>query len=510
MANGTNDEIVPGGGGPGKAFAKLSKHVLPLGLYLIGLTVILLGLLIWQWPQCEADSCKPGATMQPGSGSPPPPVGTIAAGQSSTAETGSTAPGVGAAQTAGAANNAVSNPVPTPTRAIAVSAVEPASGCISGGTPVRIAGSGFSQGAQPEVRFGGVPAAGVRIESDTGLTATTPMQSEGTVDVNVKVKEKESALSKGFTYVCPDRSQGKLLLLVVLAGALGGVLHSGRSLFSFVGNRNLRVSWLWMYYLLPLNGAVVGALFFLVMLAGLFSVQGKTAQSFLLTIGVAAIVGMFSQQAVEKLKQISEAILTKLPASADQKPKPLTLTAVDPAKGKTDGGETVGLIGTGFASGATVSFGEAAVTVVKVTGERIDAVTPPHAAGKVDVAVCNPDSGMAKKTGGFEYVLTPPAGNQGPAGPVAAGPGAAGGAGAVPGGAVPAPAAPAPATGGPAPAAGGPAPAAGGPAAVGGLAPVGGAPSLASGAPAPAAGAPVPAPAAPAPAGGPVVQPPGK
>jgi hypothetical protein len=206
------------------------------------------------------------------------------------------------------------------------------------------------------------------------------------------------------------------------------------------------------------------------MLAGLFSVQGNPAQSFLLTIGVAAIVGMFSQQAIEKLKQISEAILTKVPPAADQKPKPISLTAVDPSKGSTNGKEPVKLIGTGFAAGATVTFGGAAATDVKVTnGEQIDARTPGHAAGKVDVEVCNPDSGLAKKAGGFEYVDTPPAGNQGPAA-VAPGPPAA----------APAPPAVAPALAPPAPA-----------------------PS--AGAPAPPAVAP-----APAPAGGPVVQPPGK
>jgi len=38
-----------------------------------------------------------------------------------------------------------------------------------------------------------------------------------------------------------------------------------------------------------------------------------------------------------------------------------------------------------------------------VTSERIDAITPPHPAAKVDVEICNPDSGMAKKAAAFEY-----------------------------------------------------------------------------------------------------------
>jgi hypothetical protein len=484
MANGSVEEFVPGGGGPGKEFAKLTKHVLPLGLYLGILTVVLLGLLIWQWPRCETDSCKAGSQAQPGSASMTPRPGApleASAGETSSSATGASAQVAqvtGTAAAPGPAPNPPPNPPPASppaTKAVEVSSVDPASGSICGGTAVRVAGSGFLQGAQ--VRFGGLAASGVIVGSDTALTATTPMHLEGAVDVGVKVKEKDATLGKGFNYVCPDRTQSKLLLLVVLAGALGGVLHAGRSLFSFVGNRNLRVSWLWMYYFLPLNGAVVGALFFLVMLAGLFSVQGNTAQSFFLIIGVAAIVGMFSQQAVEKLKQISEAILTKLPPSADQKPKPLTVATLTPTQGPTAGGTAVVLTGTGFASGATVSFGGVAASGVKVTSERIDAVTPAHAAGKVDVEVCNPDSGMARKTAGFEYVADgthPPAG--GPQGPAA-------------GGSLPAAGGPGPQAGVPGAVDAGPAPAAGGPGAVG----AGQAPAV--GEPAPAAGG-IPAPAA--------------
>lgn len=513
MANGPVEVIVPGGGGPGKEFAKLSKHVLPLGLYLSVLTLILLGLLIWQWPHCETESCKAGIQVQPGSesvapgsGATPPAAAASATSSSATSTSAPAEPTAGAATAPVSVPSTASSPAPrslavgqSGANRVEVFSVDPAGGTLWGGTTVRITGSGFSQGVRPEVLFGGLAAGGVNLESDAALTATTPMHSEGTVDVRVKVKEKDATLTKGFNYICPDRTQARLLFLVVVAGALGGVLHAGRSLFSFVGNRNLRVSWLWMYYLLPLNGAVIGSLFFLVMLAGLFSVQGNSAQSFYLTIGVAAIVGIFSQQAVEKLKQISEAILTKVPPSADQKPKPLALTAVTPSQGPTAGGTPVFLTGSGFAPGATVTFGDAAATGVQVTSERIDAVTPPHAAGKVDVVVCNPDSGMVKKTAAFDYLdggaLLPPGTHQGPAaggpvppvggpGPAAVAPGAAG-------------AGPVPAAGGPGAVAAGPVPAGGGPGAIAA------GPAVTAGGPAPAAGGPVPAsgvaaPAAPA------------
>jgi hypothetical protein len=41
--------------------------------------------------------------------------------------------------------------------------------------------------------------------------------------------------------------EGRLFVIVLLAGALGGMVHTLRSLYWYVGNRNLRYSWLLMY-----------------------------------------------------------------------------------------------------------------------------------------------------------------------------------------------------------------------------------------------------------------------
>jgi hypothetical protein len=268
---------------------------------------------------------------------------------------------------------------------------------------VTITGSGFSQGL-PEVRFGGLLADLKSQDSDTSLVVTTPPHWEGPVDVVVSVEGGNDTVDKGFNYFCPERNQSRLLRLIVLAGMLGGTLHAMRSLFWFAGNRTLRVSWLWMYYLLPFSGAAIGTIFFLVFLAGFFSPEGASSQSYFVMVGVAALVGMFSAQAVEKLKKISEAILTSVPPAADKTPQPLGLTSVEPSTGPISGGTAVALTGTGFATGATVTFGGAPATGLKVTSTKIDAVTPPHAAGKVDVEVRNPDGGTAKKAAGFEYV----------------------------------------------------------------------------------------------------------
>src|SRR5581483_4286369 len=69
-----------------------------------------------------------------------------------------------------------------------------------------------------------------------------------------------------------------------------------------------------------------------------------------------------------------------------------TVSIVSPSSGSINGGTTVTINGTKFASGATVSFGGAAATNVVVASDtRITATTPAHDAGAVNVVVTNPN-----------------------------------------------------------------------------------------------------------------------
>ncbi|MFB6375033.1 MAG: IPT/TIG domain-containing protein, partial [Bradymonadaceae bacterium] len=68
---------------------------------------------------------------------------------------------------------------------------------------------------------------------------------------------------------------------------------------------------------------------------------------------------------------------------------PLAVDSVDPATGPTSGGTSVTLVGQGFTSGMTVSFGTKSATVQSVTsgGTEATVVTPSNTAGLVDVGV---------------------------------------------------------------------------------------------------------------------------
>jgi predicted extracellular nuclease len=87
-----------------------------------------------------------------------------------------------------------------------------------------------------------------------------------------------------------------------------------------------------------------------------------------------------------------------------------TIASVNPARGATTGGTSVTITGTGFQPDAAVTFGGTAATNVTASpdGTQITATTAPHAAGRVDLVVTNPDGQHVTLTDGFEYFVPAP------------------------------------------------------------------------------------------------------
>jgi hypothetical protein len=110
----------------------------------------------------------------------------------------------------------------------------------------------------------------------------------------------------------------RLLLMALLCGALGALLHALRSLSTYVGSRRLKESWLMMYALLPFNGSLLALVFYVVIRGGFFaSNAGVVNTSPFAFAAMAMMVGLFSQVATEKLKQVAESFFTKIEPGAD-------------------------------------------------------------------------------------------------------------------------------------------------------------------------------------------------
>lgn len=131
--------------------------------------------------------------------------------------------------------------------------------------------------------------------------------------------------------------------VVAFAGALGGLVHTLRSFSMYVGTRNLRWSWIPFNLLLPVVGALGGTVFYLVFRGGLFSTEASSADvanpyGF---AAIAALVGLFSEQAMEKLRLIAKEMFAEAPKF---EPDHFTETKGDdiPPGGTTTGDSSTG------------------------------------------------------------------------------------------------------------------------------------------------------------------------
>lgn len=102
----------------------------------------------------------------------------------------------------------------------------------------------------------------------------------------------------------------QLLLLAMLAGALGSFVHALKSFSDFVGNRTLTASWFWWYITRPFLGAALAVIFYAVLRGGFMAgtaADAKAVNQFGV-IAVGALVGMFADKATDKLAEIFDTL----------------------------------------------------------------------------------------------------------------------------------------------------------------------------------------------------------
>jgi IPT/TIG domain len=113
----------------------------------------------------------------------------------------------------------------------------------------------------------------------------------------------------------PDQ---QLFLIVAFSGALGGLIHSARSLYWYAGNRVLRRSWLLMYLSLPFIGSALATVFYIILRGGLLTGEAAAAVNYYGFAATSALVGLFSPEAAEKLKQVFATLLAPAESGRDR------------------------------------------------------------------------------------------------------------------------------------------------------------------------------------------------
>jgi hypothetical protein len=269
---------------------------------------------------------------------------------------------------------------------------------------------------------------------NTGATTTTNASAGGTGNANTDTKSAaetaESALSPYGDELPPPfwlfgkkfqpTLEVRLILLVLLAGAIGSYVHAASSFVDYLGNRTIISSWVWWYLLRPFIGMMLALIFYFVFRGGFVTAGVNSgvdaAANFINPFGVAALaalVGMFSKVAADKLNEVFTTLFRPAPGQGDatrgDKLGPPTVTSITPNRGPGEGGTHVTIHGTGFTVGAKVAFGNVPATAVNVINPTsLTATTPAHAAGVVDVEVTNADGQKITLPGGYTYEAAAP------------------------------------------------------------------------------------------------------
>ena len=99
----------------------------------------------------------------------------------------------------------------------------------------------------------------------------------------------------------------RFIFISACMGSLGSLIHAMTSFASYVGNRAFVKSWNWWYLMRPFIGMPLALVFYFIIRGGFFTLSSDvSAVSPYGIAGISGLVGMFSKQAIDKLKEVFE------------------------------------------------------------------------------------------------------------------------------------------------------------------------------------------------------------
>ncbi|HLL73602.1 MAG TPA: hypothetical protein VK363_19345 [Pyrinomonadaceae bacterium] len=130
--------------------------------------------------------------------------------------------------------------------------------------------------------------------------------------------------TRGRTWRCGIRIKTSIderfLLLVIVCGALGSYIHAATSYADYLGNRKFTPSWTWWYLLRTLIGTGLALVVYFAIRGGFLLLANDVEADKVNPYGIAAIaalVGMFSKQATDKLNEVFSTLFRPKEGSGD-------------------------------------------------------------------------------------------------------------------------------------------------------------------------------------------------
>jgi hypothetical protein len=201
-------------------------------------------------------------------------------------------------------------------------------------------------------------------------------------------------------------SFGPLPVGVPWFGALGAIIISLSGTFDH--RNDWDPSWALWHYTRPLIGVSLAIISWLIFQAGILAVgsvpgsaSGVTAPPNLLFYLIAFVVGYREQVFRELIKRVSDVILMPAGSAAAGATQPV-IAGLNPVNGRTAGGDTVTITGSGLSGTTAVTFGRSAASNVRVVSDaQVAVTTPPGNAGSVNVTLTT--NGGSTTGGPFTY-----------------------------------------------------------------------------------------------------------
>jgi hypothetical protein len=247
----------------------------------------------------------------------------------------------------------------TAAAAPAVTGVSPATGTTAGGVVVGITGSGFT--AATGVSFGSVAASAFTVVNDGLVVAEAPAEAAGTVDITVSTPSGTSATGSADHFVYTAAAAPAVTGVTAGSGSTTGgdqVLLTGSG---FTG---------------------ASAVAFGTTAAADFTVLSDTA---ILATSPELAAGTVDVTVTTPAGTSATSSSDHFTATAPAAP---TVTGLSASGGGTAGGTVITITGTNFTAATEVSFGAVpAAAFVVNSATQITVVSPPQAAGTVDVTV---------------------------------------------------------------------------------------------------------------------------
>jgi CSLREA domain-containing protein len=257
-----------------------------------------------------------------------------------------------------------------------VTAVNPSSGPLTGGTTVTIGGTNFT--GATAVKFGTISATSFSVSNATSITATAPAGSAGTVNITVTTANGTSAVvaQDQFTY---EGAPTVTAISPTMGGTAGGtsVTITGTN---FTGATAVKF------------GATA---------ATSFTVNSATSITATSPSGSAGMINITVTTPIGTSPAVTADQFTYLAAP--------TVTSVSPISGPLAGGTSVSITGTNFTGATAVKFGTTAATSFTVnSATSLSATSPAGSAGAVNITVTAPGGTSATGAGNqFTYVSVP-------------------------------------------------------------------------------------------------------